>query len=133
MHLCEHQEVRRLTTEAMFLVAAVNDQLQTYKKEVLHLLSIMLPKLAKGFSDQRGAIFGFGPLQDSETGSVLKISNLDTAKRQKLDAAPIHNLTEERSVGSFNYEIDFRGHQHMEMSKNPNEIFKFAKPAAKIK
>ena len=32
-----------------------------YKKEVLQLLDIILPHLATGFSEQRGALFGFGP------------------------------------------------------------------------
>ena len=74
----------------------------------------MLPKLAQGFSAQTGAIFGFGPLKDADTGSNLKISTADAAKWQNLESIPIHNLNKECRVGWFNYEIDFRGDKHME-------------------
>ena len=30
----------------------------------------MLPRLAHGFSEQRGAIFGFGPKKDEDTGTL---------------------------------------------------------------
>ena len=70
----------------------------------------------------------------------MKISDLNEAKRQKLKSVPAHNLNEERSAGWFNYEIDIRGHQHMEsvprkmilnksvdilLSENANEMYKF--------
>ena len=83
---------------------SVENCIQLYKKEVTHLLQLFLPRLAKGFSDQRGALFGFGPHQDEDTGKLLKISEFikDDANRQKLNKAQIHNLNEERSVGFIN-------------------------------
>ena len=42
------------------LLTCVNEQFDAYRKEIIHLLLIMLPKLAQGFSTQRGAIFVHG-------------------------------------------------------------------------
>ena len=78
----------------------------------------------------------------------MKLSDLDGAKRQKLNQAPVHNLSEERSVGLFNYEIQIRGQKHMESvsrkmvinesidlltSRPAKDIHKFSKPTRKIK
>ena len=78
----------------------------------------------------------------------MKISTADAGKRQKLELAPIHNLSEECSVGWFNYEIDFRGHKHLEsvsrkmvinrnidlvMKQDPKDIYLYKKQAAAIK
>ena len=71
--------------------------------------------MAAGFSEQQGAIFGFGPKANENTGTLLKISSVtDEAKRRKLNRAAIHNLNEERSVGFINYEIHIRGKQCLE-------------------
>ena len=40
-----------------------------YKTEIVNLLKLMLPKLADGFSTQRGKIFGFGP--EAESDSII--------------------------------------------------------------
>ena len=58
------------------LVATDNDYLALHKTEVSHLMSVILPKLAKGFSDRRGAIFGFEPLREDGTGKIMKILRL---------------------------------------------------------
>ena len=50
-------------------------------------------------------MFGFGPKTDEDTGTVLKISDLDGAKHRKLNEAPVHNLNEERNVGFINYKL----------------------------
>ena len=86
---------------------SVEDCIQVYRKEITHLLKLFLPRLANGFSDQRGALFGFGPHQDEDTGKLLKISEFikDDANRLKCNKAQVHNLNEERSVGFINYEL----------------------------
>ena len=61
--------------------------------------------MAKGFSEQQGAIFGFGPKATEDTRTVLKMTTVEEPKRRKLSKAPVHNLNEERSVGFINYEI----------------------------
>ena len=127
----------------------VNACIFEFKKEIKQFLSILLPRLADGFSDQRGALFGFGPKADESTDSLLKISKIeDEAKKNKLKKAPIHNLNEERSVGFINYEISIRGKQHLEsasrkmlinksidiaLKAEPSEISKYRKQAQAIK
>ena len=71
--------------------------------------------MADGFSEQWGAIFGFGPKAIEDTGTVLKMTTLEEPKRRKLSKAPVHNLSEERSVGFINYEISIRGKWFLEM------------------
>ena len=89
---------------------AVVECLGQYQPEIKHLLNIVLPRLASGFSIQRGAVFGFGSKASEDTGSLLKICNVeDEDERMKLNQAPIHNLSEERGVGFINYELDIRG------------------------
>ena len=70
----------------------------TYSKEIINLLSIIMPKFADGFSTQRGALYGFGPNAENETDDLLKISNINADMKRKLDKAPVHNLSEEHSV-----------------------------------
>ena len=116
--------------------------------QVTQLLHIILPRLAQGFSDQRGPIFGFGPNAEEDTGTILKIEGISQAKRMKLMNAPIHNLNEERSVGFINYEISIRGKQYLEAASrkmiinkssdlldqmDASDINKFSKPATAIK
>ena len=66
-----------------------------YKKEVLQLLDITIPRLADIFSEQRGALFGFGPKKQDDTGSLLKISK-KRYKKRKLNKVAVYNLNEER-------------------------------------
>ena len=67
--------------------------------QITRLLRIILPRLAECFSDQLGAIFGFGPNENDNTGTTVKVEEVSQAKVRKLVNAPIHNLNEERSVG----------------------------------
>ena len=71
---------------------------------------------ADGFSLQKGAIFSFGPNKSNDTGTVLKISDLTTAEIKEMDdkKVQVHNLGEERTVGSVNYEVSIRGKSHLE-------------------
>ena len=129
---------------------SVDSCIQLYRKEISHLLKLFLPRLAKGFSDQRGALFGFGPQKDDDTGKLLKISDFikNDADRLKLNKAQVHNLNEERSVGFINYELAIRGKNNIEAASkkmiinknieivkntNPKDILKFRKPATQIK
>ena len=116
--------------------------------QVTQLLHIILPHLAEGFSDQRGAIFGFGPNAEEDSGTIMKKERISQAKRLKLMKAPIHNLNEERSIGFTNYEISIRGKQYLEAASHKmiinkssdlldqmdaSDINKFSKPAKAIK
>ena len=84
--------------------------------QVNQLPQITLPRLAEGFNDQRGAIFGFEPKSNDDTGTILKIEGVSQAKRRKLVNAPFHNLNEEQSVGLINYKISIRGKQYLEVA-----------------
>ena len=57
------------------LRVSVNNCANQYDKEIKNLLGIIPPRLAVGFSEQRGAIFGFGPKADDDTGTLLKINS----------------------------------------------------------
>ena len=114
--------------------------------QVTQLLHIVLPRLVEGFIDQRGAIFGFGPNAEEDTGTILKIEGISQVKRMKLMKAPIHNLNEERNIGFINYKISIRGKRYLEAAKqainkssdlldqmDASVINKFSKPAKAIK
>ena len=47
-----------------------------YKKEILQLLKIIPPHLAARFTEERGALFSFGPKAHENTGNLLKISSV---------------------------------------------------------
>ena len=126
----------------------MNNRASQYEKEVKKLLGIILPRLADGFSEQRGVIFGFCPKAEEDTRTLLKISTADDEKKKKLQHAQIHNLNEERSVGFINYEIQIRGKKHLDavsqkmvanksmdilQAADPSDIKKYRKPAQIIK
>ena len=85
--------------------------IESFRTEIISVLNILLPKLAKGWVRQRGEIFGFGQTPLSEA-SIL---NLD---QEKLKEAPISNLDAERSVGSINYELSTRGAKELQMASS---------------
>jgi len=74
------------------------------RDEVKKDLTMILPKLAEGFKNQKGDIFGFG--EDFNKESEYALARMDSGKLEK---APIHNPTAERSVGFVNYELQRRG------------------------
>ena len=74
----------------------------------------MISKIADGLDTQRGAVFGFGAHKDDDTGSLVKVSNTTEKEMTELNKAPVHNLAEERSVGSINNELKVRGKRNLE-------------------
>ena len=118
-----------------------------FRKDVLKVIQIIIPRIAEGFAIQRGAIFGFGAQKDEDTGKIFKISTANEAKRQKLNQAPVHNLNEERSVGWVNQELDVRGKCFLEsvskklvinkgidlINEETLKLSNFRKPAKEIK
>ena len=82
--------------------------IETHRQELIDLLQILLPRLAKAWDIQRGEQFGFGDSQDS--ASALKIADMN---QNKLKSAPINNLDAERSVGSIQYELNIRGKKNL--------------------
>ena len=104
--------------------------------------------MAEGFSEQRGAIFGYGTKATEDTGMVLKMTTVEEPKRRKLSKAPVHNLNEERSVGFISYEISIRWKWFLETASrkmlinkskdildktDPSEMKKYIIPANEIK
>jgi len=81
---------------------AISKTSSQFQDQVVKVLSMLLPHLAEGFRNQKGDIFGFGEKGTTE----YSLSTMDSAK---LDEAPIHTLTAERSVGFINYELQRRG------------------------
>ena len=132
------------------LLKHLSSVMADYPSEIERFLEIALKMFAEGFSHQKGAIFGFGPTKDDETGTVLKISELSADKIKKMDEAKVqvHNLGEENTVGCVNYEIGIRGKANLESvsrkivlnrcsdlleKANPNKIKTFRKQAIEIK
>ena len=92
------------------LLGALKESIDNYKEEITVLLKIALKLFADGFSHQKGAIFGFGPNAEGDTGAVMKISDASPEELAVLDNfVDVHNIGEERNVGSFNYALTVRG------------------------
>ena len=130
------------------ILQSVDDCIIQYKDYIEQLISLFLKNFAEGFSNQKGAIFGFGPNADEDTGNLLKIASVSCEEMKKLDKVPVHNLGEERSVGYVNYELNIRGRQNLEsVSKkmilkkssdllnriDKTKLHMFKKPAEEIK
>ena len=62
--------------------------------------------LAKGFSIQCGALFGFGPKKIGRIGNLLKLSAASVTVKEKLNQAPTDNLNKERSAGFVTHEVN---------------------------
>ena len=124
--------------------------IEDYPLEITRFLTLAVKMFADGFSLQKGAIFGFGPNKDDDTGTVLKISDLTEKEVMEMDAShvQVHNLGEENNVGCVNYELNIRGKSNLEtasrmivlnraadllQSINPKEIKSFKKQAEEIK
>ena len=95
------------------ILNSLNDCLQEYQAEVEKVLSLFLKAFSNGLAVQKGAIFGFGPFANKDTGSLLKISTASNVLMEKLDKVPIHNLSELRSVGLVNYGIQIRSKNNL--------------------
>ena len=86
-----------------------------FQEDIVILLQIVLTMFAEGFSRQKGNIFNFGPDANKDTGTVLKISDLDDASLKKLDDnVPTNNLLSERFVGETNYGLHIRGKRNLD-------------------
>lgn len=81
---------------------SIKNYIESHQDEVRSVLEMILPKLAEGFKRQKGNIFGFG----DEENSDYALSKMNV---EKLENAPIHNLSAERSVGFNNYSLRHRG------------------------
>ena len=90
---------------------AISQVTSVYRTEVIKIIKMMLPSLAEGFLKQKGAIFGFGEVQESEHA----LSRTDSSK---LDQAPVHNIAAERSVGFINYELSRRGARELQCASS---------------
>ena len=85
--------------------------IEQFRTEIISVLNILLPKLAKGWTRQRGQIFGFGDTSPSDS----TLSKLD---QEKLKSAPTSNLDSERSVGSINHELSMRGAKELKAASS---------------
>ena len=97
------------------ILDSITSTVAIYKEQITNIMELIIPKLAEGLSTQRGKIFGFGP-EATEECVAFKISTASEEEMEKLNSAPIHNLGEERSVGSINYELGIRGKRNLESS-----------------
>ena len=81
-----------------------------YPQEIEKLIRLALLMFAESFLLQRGSLFGFGPHTDDDNKKVLKIQKANSAILENLDKnVNVHNIGEERNVGSFNYASTVRG------------------------
>ena len=125
------------------IIVSLNEYIIEFKDYILQLVKLFLTTFAEGLSIQKGAIFGFGPKSDDDTGTLLKISSVEIF--EKLNKVEIHNLGEERSVGYINYELQIRGKANLECASKQmilnkgrdliksQDLSKLKKPAQKIK
>ena len=97
------------------LLDALVSSIPEFQVEIVKLLGLLLKSFAEGFARQKGAIFGFSDNADEDTGTVLKISELDSESMNKLNKTAVHNIGEERNVGRFNYEVTIRGKQSIDV------------------
>ena len=125
---------------------AIDECSMAYGDQIIALMKTMISKIADGFDVQRGAIFGFDTHADDDTGSLVKVSDATEKEMEELDKTTVHNLAEERSVGSVNNELKVRGERNLEcvsrklvlnksfdlIKKNPKYFLKFRKPAQAV-
>ena len=124
------------------IIACVDTYIVEFKDYIAQLVKLFLKEFAEGLAIQKGAIFGFGPQSENDTGTLLKLSSVNNF--EKLDNVAIHNLGEERSVGYINFELGNRSSNlqcasnQMVLNKGkdlicPKDLYKFKKPAQSIK
>ena len=65
----------------------------TYAEKIIQPLNIARPMFVEGFSDQKGAIFGFGPKAD-EIQPLSSKFPLQVNQLLSLSTVPVHNLGE---------------------------------------
>ena len=84
-----------------------------HNSEITRLMKLMTLKIADGLYVQRGAVFGFRAHAD-DTESLVKVANATEKEMEELNKTTVHNLAEERSVGSINNELKIRGKRNLE-------------------
>ena len=94
---------------------AIDECSKSYANQVVALMKMMITKIADRFDLQRGAIFGFGTDAKDDTGPLLKVADLTEEEKRELDKATVHNLAEERNVGSINNELKIRGKRNLKV------------------
>ena len=92
----------------------INECAEEHKDDIAQLMRMMISKIADGFDLQRGAVFGFGTHANDDTGTLFKVATATDEEKEELDHTSVHNLGEERSVGSINNEIKIRGKRNLE-------------------
>ena len=130
------------------LIDILQQHIQQYPVEITKIVSMALKMFAEGLSIQKGAIFGFGPKAEDDTGKKLKICKVKDDVLQKLDDhVQTSNIGEERNVEIFTYEVAIRGKKNLEsasrkvllnrskdlLEEKPNEYRKFRKEANIVK
>ena len=149
------EQVFHFVTKEMFtsglpdneVCSIIDECAKEHKDEIVELMKMMISKIADGFDLQRGAIFGFGTHANDDTGTLFKVANATEEEKEELDHTSVHNLGEERSVGSINYEIKIRGKRNLESAsrkivlnksidlieaKEAEEFLSFRKPSQGI-
>ena len=108
------------------MVASIDSCIDGHSAQIDPLIKLFLKQIAHGLSEQKGAIFGFGPHAEEDTGKLLKISEISETEMTELDKVAIHNLEQERSVGFVNYELGIRGKRNLECSSKKMVLNKSA-------
>ena len=63
---------------------------------------------------QGGAVFGFSTHADDDIWSLVKVADATEEEMEELNKTAIHDLREERSIGSINNELEVRGKRNKE-------------------
>ena len=85
------------------VLLSLEEAMKSHKGHIIQVLELLLPKLANGWFEQRGNVFGFRPYDKSSPKLITNIP------MNKLKNAPINNMSSERVVGAINYELGIRG------------------------
>ena len=93
---------------------SIDECITQYRQYIEQLVDMFIKNFSEGLSQQKGAIFGFGPDAEKGTVNLLKIATVSESEMEKLDKVPVHNLGEERSIGFVNFELHIRGRQNLE-------------------
>lgn len=142
-----NNNIFKITLPKQVVRDSIKSCVSEYSAEIINVLNILLPNMAKGFSTQKGALFAFGPNADNDTNTLFKVGTATESDLEKLNKASTTNLGEERSVGMLNYELKIRGKANFEaasrkvllhksfdlmIKKNTTDYKKFRKPAKEV-
>ena len=78
------------------ILETLTENIEKYRENVINVLSLVLPELARGFFVQEVMYFGLDPM------CPKRVNQYDV---KVLNEAPINNLDSERAVGSINHEL----------------------------